>query len=42
MFLSRALLLTSMVTCVTLFYSTAKLREGHEDLLRMLKTAAEG
>jgi hypothetical protein len=27
---------------LTLFYSTAKLREGHEDLLRMLKTAAEG
>ncbi|MEV0145857.1 MULTISPECIES: SRPBCC domain-containing protein [unclassified Nonomuraea] len=27
---------------LTLFYSSAKLREGHEDMLRMLKTAAEG
>ncbi|NUW42099.1 SRPBCC family protein [Nonomuraea rhodomycinica] len=26
---------------LTLFYSGAKLRQGHEDLLRMLKTAAE-
>ncbi|MFI0353321.1 SRPBCC family protein [Actinomadura sp. 9N407] len=26
---------------LTLFYSSAKLRKGHEDLLRMLKTAAE-
>ncbi|MCD0484748.1 SRPBCC family protein [Streptacidiphilus sp. ASG 303] len=27
---------------LTLFYSSGKLREGHEDLLRMLKAAAEG
>ncbi|MEU0479316.1 SRPBCC domain-containing protein [Streptosporangium sp. NPDC006013] len=27
---------------LTLFYSSAKLRKGHEDMLRMLKTAAEG
>ncbi|MEW9547333.1 SRPBCC domain-containing protein [Nonomuraea sp. NPDC050783] len=25
-----------------LFYNTAKLRQGHEDILRMLKVAAEG
>ncbi|SEG96048.1 Polyketide cyclase / dehydrase and lipid transport [Nonomuraea solani] len=27
---------------LTLFYSSAKLRKGHEDMLHMLKTAAEG
>ncbi|MEV0195971.1 SRPBCC family protein [Nonomuraea sp. NPDC050691] len=27
---------------LTLFYSNAKLRQGHDDMLRMLKTAAEG
>jgi uncharacterized membrane protein len=27
---------------LTLFYNDAKLRKGHQDMLRMLKTAAEG
>ena len=27
---------------LTLFYNDGKLRTGHQDMLRMLKTAAEG
>jgi hypothetical protein len=27
---------------LTLFYNDSKLRKGHQDALRMLKTAAEG